>query len=268
MLTRSTSRAQLFWAKTLTAAGFAVLVLVVLAASTIVVERAHRRAPAADRALRPDHPRRPRRCGWSPRAGRRMLPPMLGFTCLAILLSVWSRNPAVGIAAPVVIGMVMQLVGALGGVEAIRPFLLTTPFESWHGLLADPRFTGPLDRGPGHQRRLVRRSASARPSSCSADATSPEAEPMRRTILIVLAALVAVLALGCRRRRHQRRQQHRHPAPPRAVPAHDVRQPLRPAGPLCWAAPASPRRRCTPRPCATRPAPRTPTSAPAATGSA
>ena len=76
-----------------------------------------------------------------------MVPPMLGFTCLAILLSVWSRNPAVGIAAPVVIGMVMQLVGALGGVEAIRPFLLTTPFESWHGLLAEPRFTGPLVEG-------------------------------------------------------------------------------------------------------------------------
>ena len=76
-----------------------------------------------------------------------MLPPMLGFTCLAILLSVWSRNPAVGIAAPVVLGMVMQLVGALGGVEPIRPFLLSTPFEAWHGLLADPRFTGPLTQG-------------------------------------------------------------------------------------------------------------------------
>jgi ABC-2 type transport system permease protein len=72
---------------------------------------------------------------------------MLGFTCLAILLSVWSRNPAVGIAAPVVIGMVMQLVGALGGVEAVRPLLLTTPFEAWHGLLVDPRFTGPLSEG-------------------------------------------------------------------------------------------------------------------------
>ena len=78
-----------------------------------------------------------------------------------ILLSVWSRNPAVGIAGPVVLGMVMQLVGALGGVEAIRPFLLTTPFEAWHGLLADPRFTGPLLDGLRHQRRLVRRLASA-----------------------------------------------------------------------------------------------------------
>jgi ABC-2 type transport system permease protein len=73
-----------------------------------------------------------------------MVPPALGFTGLAILLSVWSRNPAVGIATPVVLGMVMQLVGALGGVEPLRPYLLTTAFESWHGLLADPRFSGPL----------------------------------------------------------------------------------------------------------------------------
>jgi ABC-2 type transport system permease protein len=65
-------------------------------------------------------------------------------TALAILLSVWSRNPAVGIAAPVVIAMVMQLVGALGGVEAVRPFLFTTGFDAWHGLFAAPHFYGPL----------------------------------------------------------------------------------------------------------------------------
>jgi ABC-2 type transport system permease protein len=46
-----------------------------------------------------------------------------------------------------VIGLVMQLVGALGGIETLRPYLLTTPFESWHGLLAEPRFTGPLMDG-------------------------------------------------------------------------------------------------------------------------
>lgn len=146
VLTRSTSRRQLFWAKTLTAAGFAIVVLVVLAASTIassvlivghqpLVGLSGQTVPAAE-ALRLVA------LSWAS-----MLPPMLGFTCLAILLSVWSRNPAVGIAAPVVIGMVMQLVGALGGVEAIRPFLITTPFEAWHGLLADPRFTGPLIQG-------------------------------------------------------------------------------------------------------------------------
>ena len=73
-----------------------------------------------------------------------MAPPLVAFTCMALLFSVWSRNAAVGIAAPVVIAMVMQLVGSLGGIEAIRPYLLTTPFEAWHGLLAEPRFTSPI----------------------------------------------------------------------------------------------------------------------------
>jgi ABC-2 type transport system permease protein len=43
--------------------------------------------------------------------------------------------------------MIMQLVGTLGGVEAIRPFLVTTSFETWHGLLTEPRFSGPLIEG-------------------------------------------------------------------------------------------------------------------------
>jgi ABC-2 type transport system permease protein len=146
VLTRSTSRAQLFWAKTVTAGGFALLMLVLLAASTIIssllvlgqdpmLGLSGQTIPAAT-ALKLVT------ASWAT-----MLAPTLGFTCLAIVLSVWSRNPAVGIATPVVLGMVMQLVGALGGVEPIRPFLLTTPFEAWHGLFTEPRFTGPLLEG-------------------------------------------------------------------------------------------------------------------------
>jgi ABC-2 type transport system permease protein len=146
VLTRSTSRAQLFWAKVLTAVGFSALVLVVLAASTIVSSLlivGHQplmgltgQSIASGTALRLVA------ASWAT-----MLPPILGFTCLAILLSIWSRNPAVGIAAPVVVAMVMQLVGSLGGIEALRPLLLTTSFEAWHGLLTEPRFTGPLVTG-------------------------------------------------------------------------------------------------------------------------
>jgi ABC-2 type transport system permease protein len=146
VLTRSTGRAKLFWAKTLTACGFAVVVLALLAASTIVssllvvghqpVLGLSGQTIAAGTAVKLVA------ASWAS-----MLFPLLGFTCLAILLSVWSRNPAAGIAAPVVIGMVMQLVGSLGGVEAVRPLLLTTPFEAWHGLLTAPIFTGPLVDG-------------------------------------------------------------------------------------------------------------------------
>jgi ABC-2 type transport system permease protein len=146
VLTRSTSRAQLFWAKTVAAAGFAVLMLVVLAASTILSSYlivGHQPLIGISGQLIPSGTAlRLVTESWAV-----MLAPTLGFTCLAILLSVWSRNPAVGIATPVVLGMVMQLVGSLGGIEAVRPFLLTTAFESWHGLLADPQFSGPLLEG-------------------------------------------------------------------------------------------------------------------------
>jgi ABC-2 type transport system permease protein len=143
VLTRSTSRATLFWAKTLVATGFGLLALVLLGASTIasgVLLVGHQpltglsgQTIGASQAL-----------GLVSAAWATMALPVVGFTCLALLFSVWSRNAAVGIAAPVVLGLVMQLVGALGGIETLRPYLLTTPFEAWHGLLASPRFTGPL----------------------------------------------------------------------------------------------------------------------------
>jgi ABC-2 type transport system permease protein len=146
VLTRSASRAQLFWAKTITALAFAVTVLLVLAASTIlasVLIAGHQDLTGLTGQVIPS--------GTAARlvveSWATALAPLLGFTCLAILLSVRTRNPAFGIAAPVVLGMVMQLAGSLGGVEAVRPFLLTTPFESWHGLLAAPRFTSPLVSG-------------------------------------------------------------------------------------------------------------------------
>jgi ABC-2 type transport system permease protein len=146
VLTRSTGRGSLFWAKTLTAAGFAVLVVLVLGASTIATSLlvvGHQPLTGlTGQVIAPSEALRLVSLSWVS-----VIAPTLGFTCLALLLSVWSRNPAVGIAAPVVIAMVMQLVGALGGVESLRPLLLTTPFESWHGLLADPRFAGPLVEG-------------------------------------------------------------------------------------------------------------------------
>jgi ABC-2 type transport system permease protein len=146
VLTRSASRAQLFAAKSLTAVGFAVLTLLILSASTIassVLVGGHQSLIGlSGQLIAPSAALKLVGASWLT-----TIPPTIGFACLAILLSVWSRNPAVGIATPVVIGMVMQLVGAMGGVEALRPYLLTTPYEAWHGLLAAPRFTGPLLEG-------------------------------------------------------------------------------------------------------------------------
>jgi ABC-2 type transport system permease protein len=143
VLTRSVSRSRLFWAKTVVATGFMLVALTILAASTIassVLVVGHQ--PLTGLSGQTIHARSALElvaASWAT-----MALPMVGFTCLALLFSVWSQNAAVGIAAPVVLGLVMQLIGALGGIESLRPYLLSTPFEAWHGLLTSPRFTGPL----------------------------------------------------------------------------------------------------------------------------
>jgi ABC-2 type transport system permease protein len=146
ILTRSVGRSQIFWAKTLTAIAFNLTALVVLAVSTI----------AASLLLVGTQPL-PGLTGQLIASGTALklvaaswatvLAPMLGFTALAILLSVTTRNPTVGVAAPVVAGFAMQLLSSVGGLNLARRLLLTTPFEAWHGLLTQHRFYGPLTTG-------------------------------------------------------------------------------------------------------------------------
>jgi ABC-2 type transport system permease protein len=75
------------------------------------------------------------------------LAPLLGFTALACLLSVVSRSSVIGVAGPVVLGLVMQLLALLGGLGDAANVLLTTPFGSWHGLVREHPFYGPLWQG-------------------------------------------------------------------------------------------------------------------------
>jgi ABC-2 type transport system permease protein len=139
ILTRSVSRRSIFWAKTLASTGFAILTLTMFAISTITasvliigtqpLEGLGGQLIPSDQALPLII------ASWA-----LALAPLLGFTALAILLSVKTRNPSVGVVAPLVLGFVMQLAGSLGGVDLLRKFFLTTPFESWHGLLVEHRF--------------------------------------------------------------------------------------------------------------------------------
>ncbi len=146
ILTRSVSRSSIFWAKTLASIGFAALTLAVFATSTIVSSLliiGAQPLPGLGGQLIPSSTALPLVvASWA-----LAFAPLLGFTGLAILLSVKSRNPAVGIVAPLVIGFVMQLAGSLGGVDLLRRLFLTTAFESWHGLLVEHRFYGLVEQG-------------------------------------------------------------------------------------------------------------------------
>jgi ABC-2 type transport system permease protein len=76
-----------------------------------------------------------------------VLPPVFGFTALAVLLSVATRSSAAGIGLPVVAGLMMQVYAFVDGPEVIRQLLITSAFGGWHGLLTEPPFYGPLVHG-------------------------------------------------------------------------------------------------------------------------
>jgi ABC-2 type transport system permease protein len=148
ILTRSVSRTQVFWAKTVTAVAFTLTAMVLLAASTIftslLVVGSQPLTGLTGQVISPHSALQLVIASWAT-----VLPALVGFTALAILLSVLTRNPSVGVVGPVVLGLVMSLVGSLGGIDLPRKLLLTTPLESWHGLLTEHRFYGPLLTGLG-----------------------------------------------------------------------------------------------------------------------
>jgi ABC-2 type transport system permease protein len=146
ILTRSASRSSLFAAKTVASIAFAIVVGLLLSASTIISSAAiggHGALTGLTGQIIPAHE------AWQLVSSSWLstIPPTLAFTGLAVLFSVWSRSVAVGVGAPVVLGMIMQLVGATGGAEALRPYLPTTAYEAWHGFLATPAFLGPFTTG-------------------------------------------------------------------------------------------------------------------------
>jgi ABC-2 type transport system permease protein len=145
ILTRSRSRGQLFAGKFLAAATFAVIALVLLTAADLgagllagtqpVVGLSGQLVPAGHATMLVI-------ASWASQ-----LPPVLGFTALAVLLSVVSRSSVVGIGGPVLIALVLQVVTLVNLPVAAQMALLSTPFMAWHGFWAQPAFYGPFREG-------------------------------------------------------------------------------------------------------------------------
>ena len=55
-----------------------------------------------------------------------------------VMLSTVTRNSAASVVGALMWALLMQLLGVLPGTESIRPYLLGTQFDAWHGFLRDP----------------------------------------------------------------------------------------------------------------------------------
>jgi ABC-2 type transport system permease protein len=72
--------------------------------------------------------------------------PMAGIAAFGLFLSTVTRNSAAAVVGTLMWALFMQLLGVLPGTESIRPYLLGTQFEAWHGFLRTPADWVPVVR--------------------------------------------------------------------------------------------------------------------------
>ncbi len=73
-------------------------------------------------------------------------PPLVAIAAFGIMLSTITRNSAAAVVGTLMWALFMQLLGVLPGTESIRPYLLGTQFEAWHGFLRVPADWLPIRR--------------------------------------------------------------------------------------------------------------------------
>jgi ABC-2 type transport system permease protein len=146
LFTRSRSRAEVFAGKLLAALAVSLLLVAVLAGSSVLAGLLMvGRQPLIDLSgalLSPNRALASITLAWAS-----VVPPLFALTALAVLISVTTRSSTAGIGIPVLLVMVMQLAAFVDGPEAIRRLLITTSFEAWHGLLTETHYYRPLVYG-------------------------------------------------------------------------------------------------------------------------
>jgi ABC-2 type transport system permease protein len=72
--------------------------------------------------------------------------PILTIVCIGLLLSSITRNSAAAVVGTLMISLLFQLIGVLPGLTGVQPYLLSTQFNAWQGLLRTPIDWAPIVR--------------------------------------------------------------------------------------------------------------------------
>ena len=74
------------------------------------------------------------------------LMPIAAIVCIGLLLSAVTRNSAAAVVGTLMISLLIQLIGILPGLTGVQPYLLSTQFNAWQGLLRTPIDWAPIVR--------------------------------------------------------------------------------------------------------------------------
>src|SRR5207237_10617449 len=72
--------------------------------------------------------------------------PFVATAAIGLLFSTVFRNSAAAVVGTLMASLMIQLIGILPGLEGLRPYLLSTQFEAWQGLLRQPVDWSPIVR--------------------------------------------------------------------------------------------------------------------------
>jgi ABC-2 type transport system permease protein len=72
--------------------------------------------------------------------------PMIAIAAIAILLSTVTHNSAAAVVGTLIASFVMQLLAVIKALDWLAPYLLTTQFDAWQGLLREPADWAPIVR--------------------------------------------------------------------------------------------------------------------------
>jgi ABC-2 type transport system permease protein len=72
--------------------------------------------------------------------------PIATIVCIGLLLSTITRNSAAAVVGTLMVSLLFQLIGVLPGLGGLKPYLLSTQFNAWQGLLRTPIDWSPIIR--------------------------------------------------------------------------------------------------------------------------
>jgi ABC-2 type transport system permease protein len=72
--------------------------------------------------------------------------PMVGMGAIALLLSTVTHNSAAAVVGTLMFSLILQLLGVISALHFMQPYLLSTQFNAWQGLLREPADWAPVVR--------------------------------------------------------------------------------------------------------------------------
>jgi ABC-2 type transport system permease protein len=72
--------------------------------------------------------------------------PMVGMASIALLLSTVTHNSAASVVGTLMFSLILQLLAVISALDFLQPYLLSTQFNAWEGLLREPTDWAPVVR--------------------------------------------------------------------------------------------------------------------------